>query len=230
MSSMTQSAVGPDPAWEQIFSSREWGKYPPEHVVRFLARTFYRVPNRAEVRLLEIGCGPGANVWFMAREGFRVSGIDCSPTAIRQAGERLASEGLGADLRVGDNAALPWADNTFDGVLENVSLYCNGYESIRAALNEVCRVLKPGAPFQASFFTTATWGYGLGTPVEPDGFRDITEGPLAGTGFALFLTQERLSGLFEGFIGPSVERTSWTMSNGQHMVEQFVIQCRNSAK
>jgi ubiquinone/menaquinone biosynthesis C-methylase UbiE len=73
----------------------------------------------------------------MAREGFSVSGIDCSPTAIGKAGERLAKAGLAADLRVGDIAALPWPDNTFDGVLENVSLYCNGSESIRAALSEV---------------------------------------------------------------------------------------------
>ncbi len=228
---MSQSlAVGPDPEWEQIFSTREWGKYPPEHVVRFVARTFYRVPNRSAVRLLEIGCGPGANVWFMAREGFSVSGIDCSPTAIRKARERLANEGLSADLRVGDNAVLPWPDNTFDGVLENVSLYCNGSQSIRAALAEVRRTLKPGAPFQASFFTTQTWGYGVGTPVEPDGFRDITEGPLMGTGFCLFLTRERLTELFRDFANVSVERVSWTMENEKHLVEQFVITCCNGGK
>ena len=228
---MAQSvAVGPDPVWEQIFSAREWGKYPPEHVVRFIARTFYRTPDRSAVRLLEIGCGPGANVWFMAREGFSVSGIDCSATAIRKAGERLAKEGLSADLRVGDNAALPWPDNTFDGVLENVSLYCNGSDSIRAALAEVRRVLKPGAPFQASFFTTRTWGYGTGTKVEPDGFRDITEGPLVGTGFCLFLTRDRLIELFKDFAIVAVERISWTMEHETHLVEQFVIACRNRGK
>lgn len=99
-------AVGPDPIWEQVFSSREWGKYPPEHVVRFVARNFYGLPNRAVVRLLEIGCGPGTNVSFMTREGFSTSGIDGSPTAIRKAGDRLARENLHADLRVG-NIAYP---------------------------------------------------------------------------------------------------------------------------
>jgi ubiquinone/menaquinone biosynthesis C-methylase UbiE len=227
---MLPAVVEPDPIWEQIFSSREWGKYPPEHVVRFVARTFYRVERRNDVRLLEIGCGPGANVWFMAREGFKVSGIDGSATAIRKAKERLSKEGLEADLQVGNFAFLPWPDNAFDGVLENVSLCCNGSDAIGAALSEVQRVLKPGAPFQASFFTTRTWGYGAGTTVETDGFEDITEGPLVGTGFCLFLTRERLEQFFRNFVDASIDRISWTMESEKHLVEQFVITCRNPEK
>ncbi|MBV9501627.1 MAG: class I SAM-dependent methyltransferase [Acidobacteriaceae bacterium] len=223
---MPSIATEPDPVWEQIFSHREWGKYPPEHVVRYVARTFYPAPERSKVHLLEIGCGPGANVWFMAREGFRVSGIDGSATAIRKARERLAKEGLSADLHVGNFMSLPWADNAFDGVLENVSLCSNRTETIRMALAEVLRVLKRGAPFQASFFTTRTWGYGTGTKVEPDGFRDMTEGPLVGTGFWVFLTWEKLDDLFRDFADRSVERISWTMENEKHLVEQFVITCR----
>lgn len=216
-----------DPVWEEIFSSREWGKYPPEHVVRFVARGFYSAPNRRGVRLLEIGCGPGANVWFMAREGFTVSGIDGSPSAIRQAVDRLAKEGLSADLRVGDTAALPWADDTFDGGLENVALCCNNRQAILTSLQEVRRVLKPGASFQSSFFTDRTWGYGTGKMLEPGGFDGITEGPLVGTGYYLFLDEQGVRDLFADFEDVKVERISWTMEGGKHLVEQFVVICRN---
>src|SRR5271156_1950170 len=89
-----------DPIWEDIFCSKSWGRYPPEHIIRFIARTFSGVRDRSTIRLLEIGCGPGANIWFMAREGFSVCGIDGSATAIDRAKQRLASEGLMADLRV----------------------------------------------------------------------------------------------------------------------------------
>src|ERR1035441_1619133 len=218
-----------DPVWEQIFRSREWGKYPPEHLVRFVARNFYRVPDRNEIRLLEVGCGPGANVWFMTREGFNVSGIDGSATAIKQASERLSGEGLKADLRVGDYSTIPWPDSSFDGVVENVSLYCNRWDAVKRALGEVRRVLKPGAPFFSSFFTDRTWGYGLGTMVEPDGFIDITEGSLAGEGFQLFLNHPRLYELFRDFADVAVERVSWTMQGEQRLVEQFVITCRKAA-
>jgi SAM-dependent methyltransferase len=220
---------GWDPVWEEIFSSREWGKYPPEHVIRFVARNFYRAPDRKQVRLLEVGCGPGANVWFMAREGFTVSGIDGSSTAIEQASERLSREGLTADLRVGDYSTIPWPDSSFDGVVENVSLYCNRWDAVKRALGEICRVLKPGALFLSSFFTDRTWGYGRGTMVEPDGFIDITEGPLAGAGFVLFLNQARLYELYRDFTDIAVERSSWTMQGEQRLVEQFVITCHKPA-
>lgn len=218
-----------DPVWEKTFRSKEWGKYPPEHVIRFIARNFYSVSDRRAIRLLEIGCGPGANVWFIAREGFSISGIDGSPTAIQRAKERLANEGLTADLQVGDFAQLPWPDATFDGIVENVSLYCNPMSEVERALNEVHRVLRPGAPFLSSFFSNKTWGYGAGEMSERDGFTNISEGPLANLGFGLFLSRERVPEVFRCFTDTNVERASWTLGGERHLIELLIITCRKSA-
>jgi ubiquinone/menaquinone biosynthesis C-methylase UbiE len=214
-----------DPVWEKIFQERDWGKYPPEHVIRFIARNFGRATVRKNIRLLEIGCGPGANVWFMAREGFSVSGIDGSSTAIQLARKRLAAEGFSADLWVGNFASLPWADHSFDAVVENVSLCTNPWTSIQRALREVLRVLKPGASSLFSFFTDRTWGYGLGDMIESDGFINLREGPLAEKGFHLFLKRARVSELFGEFSDINVERISHTLDNGQHLIELWVISC-----
>ena len=218
-----------DPVWEKTFRSKEWGKYPPEHVIRFIARNFYSVSDRRAMRLLEIGCGPGANVWFMAREGFSVSGIDGSTTAIQHAQERLANEGLTADLHVGDFAQLPWPDATFDGVVENVSFCCNPISAIERALNEVHRVLQPGAPFISSFFSDKTWGYGEGEMTERDGFSNLPDGPLADKGFCFFLSRDRVSEVFRRFTETNVERVSWTLGGEQHLIEQLVVTCRKGA-
>jgi ubiquinone/menaquinone biosynthesis C-methylase UbiE len=215
-----------NPAWEQIFRDRQWGKYPPEHLIRFVARNFYKSPDRSQIQLLEVGCGPGSNIWFMAREGFSVAGIDGSETAIRIAKERLTNEELDADLRVGDFVKLPWADATFDGVVENVSLSCNPRANIQLAIAEIHRVLKPGASVLSSFFSNRTWGYGQGQMTEPGGFANINEGPLAGAGFCLFLTRNELPELYRNFVDVTVERISWTLEKEQHLVEQFVITCR----
>ena len=217
-----------DPVWEETFKQREWGKYPPEYLVRFIALNFGRTTDRSSVHLLEIGCGPGANVWFMAREGFAVSGIDGSPTAIQKASHRLASESLSADLRVGDFSELPWPDDYYDGVAEVVSLCTNPWNSIRRALREVHRVLKPGALFLSSFFTERTWGYGDGEMLEPDGFKSVSQGPLADKGFCLFLKRARVPELFQDFSDINIERVSHTRDGEQHLIEQFVITCRKA--
>jgi SAM-dependent methyltransferase len=215
-----------DPVWEQIFRNQEWGKYPPEHLIRFVARNFYRVNPRSRIRLMEIGCGPGANIWFMAREGFTVAGIDGSHTAIRRAIQRLASDNLSADLHVGDFAQLPWPNDSFDGIVENLSLYTNPWSGIQRALKEVCRVLKPGAPFLSTFFSDRTWGYGEGEMIDSDAFRNIPEGPLAGTGFCLFLRQEKVKDLFHDFADIDTERITRAFDRQQHIVEHLVITCR----
>ncbi|EAI4546039.1 SAM-dependent methyltransferase, partial [Campylobacter jejuni] len=32
--------------WENIFSQKEWGKYPSENLIRFIAKNFYNVKDR----------------------------------------------------------------------------------------------------------------------------------------------------------------------------------------
>jgi hypothetical protein len=114
-------------------------------------------------------------------------------------------------------------------MLENVSLYCNRWDAVQRALREIRRVLKPGAPLLSSFFTDRTWGYGLGTMVEPDSFIDITEGPIAGTGFCLFLNRNRIDELFRDFSDVAIERISRTMEGERRLLEQFVTTCRKPA-
>ena len=91
-----------------------------------------------------------------------------------------------ADLHVGDYAQLPWPDSTFDGVIENVSLYCNPSAAIELALNEVHRVLRPGGPFLSSCFSDRTWGYGTGNMIERDGFVICARDRWRGLDFASF--------------------------------------------
>ncbi|MEP6667794.1 MAG: class I SAM-dependent methyltransferase [Chthoniobacter sp.] len=215
-----------DPVWEEIFQRQDWGKYPPEHVIRFVARRFYKAPDRSAVRLLDLGCGPGACTWFMAREGFAVSGIDGSPSGLRKAAEYLSREGVSADLRTGDFVKLPWPDDYFDAVIDNASLYSNRYADCQLVCDEVFRVLKPGGHFQSANFSDRTWGYGLGEQVEENGFINIPEGPLQARGFSLFFGQAQIDALYRRFTDVSVEKASWTADSLQKLVELWIVEAR----
>ena len=215
-----------DPVWEEVFRAQEWGKYPPEHVIRFIARNFYRAPDRKAVKVLDLGSGPGANTWYVAREGFSASAIDGSPTAIERLKKRLADDNLGVDARVGDFVKLPWPDQTFDAVIDNAALCCNRYAMAERTVAEVHRVLKPGGLFCSANFSDRTWGYGYGRQVEAGGFRDISEGPLVGKGFALFMGRAQVDTLYAAFDKVGVESLAYTVVEGSHLIELWIVTCR----
>ncbi len=77
-----------DPIWEKVFSEQPWGKYPGESLIRFIAKNFYKL-NRGEVKILEVGFGTGANIWYLSREKFDTYGIEGSETGVKLAYERL---------------------------------------------------------------------------------------------------------------------------------------------
>lgn len=215
---------GWDPIWERIFREQEWGKYPPEHVIRFVARHFYRSPQRENVRLLDLGCGTGACSWFIAREGLSVSGIDGSASAIERARDRFATEGLSGEFTVGDFAHLPWADETFDGAIENVALCCNPYELCREAVAELYRVLKPGGRFVSCSFTDSTWGATTARNIGLNEYVDFQEGPLLDRGFGLLMDRDQVSQLFDAFDNVVLEKISRTVDDLQHVIECWVIE------
>jgi len=84
--------------WDQ-WNAAGGPRYPHEKVIQFCFRN-YSLEMRTDVHVLDLGCGNGVNTIFLAREGFRVTGIDISPSGIDKAQKNLAAEGLKADLYI----------------------------------------------------------------------------------------------------------------------------------
>lgn len=204
-----------DPLWEKIFNESGWGSYPNEEFIRFMARHFYHAPDRKAIRVLEIGCGNGSNIWYLAREGFSAHGIDGSETAIRMAGGRMAGEGLIADLKAGDvvNLTDHYPEAYFDAVADIGCLQCNRLEVVEDIVANCRAVLKPGARMFALLVTTGSWGDGLGTKVEPGSYLDITEGPLKDRGINHFFSREELGRVWKDFDDLRVEYVSRTFND-----------------
>ena len=77
-----------DETWEKIHAAQEWGKYPSEPVIRFVARNYYNGDRKA-VKILDFGCGGGSHTWYLAREGFDTYGFDGSKSAVNKVEARL---------------------------------------------------------------------------------------------------------------------------------------------
>ena len=99
-------------------------------------------------RVLEVGCGPGHLSIRLARQhGLDVTGLDLDPAMIERARANAdrSEDGdeRGPSFLVGDVAALPFPDESFDLVVSTMSMH--HWADPTAGMAEIDRVLRPGA-------------------------------------------------------------------------------------
>lgn len=216
-----------DETWETIHATEEWGKYPSEPVIRFVARNYYN-KDRKLVKILDFCCGAGSNTWYLAREGFDTYAFDGSKSAVHKVKERLRREGLRADLRVRDALEIreDFDDEFFDCVIDNVSIYANIYKNIVKMYEEVYALLKFGGGIFTSMFSKATVGYGLGEEIEKDTFINISRGNLAGRGIVHFYDKKEIEGILSGIGFQNIQTDVLRYTDRGNVVEQFLVQAR----
>lgn len=213
-----------DPAWEDVFRGQAWGKYPSEDVVRFVARNFYQVPNRGAVRILEVGCGTGANLCYIANEGFQAYGIDGSGTAIELCRKQMntAARQWSGELSVADASSLPYGDNVFDAAIDNECIYANSYKDSRSIYREVHRVLKPNGRLFSKMFSTGSAGDGTGVQIAANTWL-VEEGPLAHKGISRFTSETEIKELIAPLHIISVDRVSRTDNNRTIEIIEWIV-------
>jgi SAM-dependent methyltransferase len=102
--------------------------------------------------LLDLGCGTGAHGVLLAKQGYRLHGVDISTRMLQRAQERLSQlppdVGSGLKLTQGDIRKVR-LDQTFDAVLSlfHVISYQSTNEDLRAAFATVKEHLKPAGVF-----------------------------------------------------------------------------------
>ena len=124
-------------------------RYPNEELCRFMGRNFFKLSpaDRKRTRVLEVGCGSGANLWMIGREGFDAWGIDFSKEAVDLCRQMLDRYGTTANLSVADMQATGLPAAHFDVVVDVFSSYCLDNAGHARFLDEARRLLKPGGRF-----------------------------------------------------------------------------------
>lgn len=212
-----------DKIWEDIFKSREWAKYPPEELIRFIARNYYKEKKREKVKILDVGCGTGAATWYLSREGFSAFGIDGSESGIRAAKKRFKGEKLKGNFIVGDIANLPYSDNTFDCAIDIVAIQHNNLASRNRIISKIYRTLKPGGKIFSMMVAKGTWGYNSGKEIEKNTFINIKKGPFTDRGLIHFSEEKEIRKLLKGFKNIEIEISSYTVQNQKNRISHYII-------
>jgi SAM-dependent methyltransferase len=101
----------------------------------------YAPPGSSHPRILDVGCGTGANLKLLQSYGNAI-GVDISEQAIGFCRARGIPEN---QMFLASAMDLPFPESRFD-LAVSFEVLCNLQDDV-AALREVARVLKPGAPF-----------------------------------------------------------------------------------
>lgn len=194
--------------------------YPNEEFVRFIGRHFFTIPQkeRSRISVLELGCGTGANLWMLAKEGFEAHGIDFAPTAITLCEETMAKWGVHFQCDVGNMLDLDYPDCRFDAVVDVFSATHLPFSLHEQVYRESYRVLKPGGRFFSYHPSDQSYSFlhSEGQLHEPYTVANVGA-PYEGNGLMCFLPEIECRALLEktGFKRINIERIGRTYDNGE---------------
>ncbi|HEY5729841.1 MAG TPA: class I SAM-dependent methyltransferase [Anaerolineales bacterium] len=95
-------------------------------------------------KAIDLGCGTGKNVITLAKAGWRVTGIDFAPRAIRIAKNKLKGESIEADLHVGDVTKLKGITGHYDLALDIGCFHSLPHSRKLDYIDQLDRILAPG--------------------------------------------------------------------------------------
>lgn len=205
--------------WEKLHQQPRFRPmYPSEPVIQYVFRNFKR---DGKEKILDIGCGAGRHVFFMAKEKIDAYGVDISEEGVRQAQIKANEIEINANFKVGSVSSLPFEDGYFEGIISYAVLYYCDYKEIKTAIREMYRVLKSHGKGFVWVRNTDDYRFGNGTEIEKNTFmvaeNDSNKCSFNENGMTMhFFTKEELTHLFSIFKNVEINKITETHNNEQY--------------
>ena len=129
--------------WQDLHKFGPPQQYPSECVIRWVFSSFPRA-GAGETTILDLGAGSGRHSVFMARNGYQVIASDSAKGPLDDLKIIAEEEGLEIKYDHAPAEAQNTPSNSVDGVISFGVLYYLSLESMKTAVAEIYRVLKPG--------------------------------------------------------------------------------------
>jgi len=213
--------------WEKQYKDngfKSQREYPNESLIAFVKRNC-----KTGDKILELGCGSGANIWFLGKEGYEAYGMDYAETGIEYCEKMLDKWGSKAKLVVGDMRKLPYEDNYFDAIVDVVSVQHLKFSEHLGCLKEIYRCLKSGGKYFSYHLGENSISYikGGGKLIDRNTIDNIadTSKPLAGNGQTCFLSRNDYYNFLSesGFKNIVIDKVTRSYNNQEFYIEYLVV-------
>lgn len=113
--------------------------------------------------ILDLGCGNGANTYYLINQGYHVLSVDYAKEALKNIDDFiLGSQTMWVDM----NELLPFENNQFAVVVADISLHYLRDKEMKQIMNELNRIIKPKGYLFARVSRIED-NHGYGKEVEP---------------------------------------------------------------
>lgn len=184
--------------WESIYrKNAHMSSWPWSDLVSKVMQ--FAKPTKNDFKVLELGCGAGANIPFFINLDVQYFSMDGSNTIINQLKQKFPS--LKENLLVGDFVTKIPFDMDFDLIVDRAAITCNSTKNIQLCLDEIYNKLKPRGKFIGiDWYSTDCSDYNKGVKLDDDfTFTGYTEGEFANIGTIHFSDKHHLTQLFKKF-------------------------------
>ncbi len=130
--------------WDSAYQQRPYvEKTPHEGVVRFIANLDHPTTHQ----ILDLGCGDGRHLVFLAQQGYSPIGIDQAIWGLRRSKQWVEKERLKTKLVCGQVSSLPLSSESIDAVISIQVIHHQYLNGIQRAISEVKRILRINGKF-----------------------------------------------------------------------------------
>lgn len=193
-----------------------------------------KLADKGSIKILELGCGSGNNLWFISELGFDTYGVDGSKTACEIALKKSKERNTKVKIECATFEKLPFENESIDIIIDRESTYCGILEDIKQWWSEANRVLKKDGLVISFKFSEDSpdlhkikSGVIKADKLENNTYTNISSGSFMDSGISHFSTYDELFDIFDfcdiKFINKHTSNTVYDSVGNQFNYDEYIV-------
>lgn len=210
--------------WEEMYKTGEHNSVWPWSDLVSMFHHYFK-GERSELKVLELGCGAGANIPFFVSLGIPYFGIEGSGTQVEKLRGRYAGNSNVSIIQGDFSKGMPF-DGEFDLIIDRGSVTHNSTEGIKDTLQVVNRALNAGGYYFGIDWFSVNYDVFSDESLQYEQIDSNTKvfhtGDLADLGNVHFSDEKHIRSLFEKYEGMKIiecreKIETWTIPNHKRL-------------